>query len=112
MRQEPRVDDLYIDVNGCLTERVLLGSQKVIVHYDDIPESDVTTIHGMRCTTALRTVIDIAPDLSSRELERVVRDCLERRLFSVGEALARIAEPDMLPRPGAKLLRQVLPSGE
>jgi hypothetical protein len=111
MRHEPRVDDLYIDVNGCLTERVVLGSQEVIVHYDDLPKSDVTTIHGVRCTTALRTVIDLAPGLSSHELERIVRDCLERKLFSVGEALARIAEPDMQTRPGAQLIRQVLPTG-
>lgn len=80
-----------------------------IVHYDDISESDITTIEGIRCTTALRTVIDIAPEIDAAELERVVRDCLERKLFSVGEALARITKPDMAYRPGAQLLRRVLP---
>ena len=110
MGQRAGGDDLYIDVNGCLTERVLVGSQEVIVHYDDIPETDVTMVHGIRCTTPLRTVIDVAPELSSEDLERMVRHCLVRRLFSVGEALARIAEPDMLTRPGAALLRDALPT--
>jgi hypothetical protein len=41
-----------------------------------------------------------------------VQDCLRRRLFTVEEALARLAQPDMLTRPGAKLLRQALPRGE
>jgi hypothetical protein len=105
-------DDVYFDVNGCLTERVVVGSQELIVHYDDVPESDITTVGGLRCTTALRTVIDIAPEMSAREFERIVRDCLERKLFSVAAALARIADPDMLTRPGAKLLGQTLPTEE
>jgi hypothetical protein len=101
-------DDFSVDANGFLTERVVLGGQDVIVHYAEIPESDITTVHGIRCTTALRTVIDIAPEIDPPDLERIVRDCLERRLFSHGEAMARIAEPDMLTRPGAQLLRQAL----
>jgi hypothetical protein len=101
-------DDLYVDANGCLTERVELGGQVVTVHYDDIPDSDVTTVNGVRCTTALRTVIDIAPDVDVAELEGIVRHCLERGLFSIEEAIARCDEPDMLTRPGATLLRRAL----
>jgi hypothetical protein len=97
-----------VDANGCLTERIHLGGQDVIVHYDDIPDSDITSVHGIRCTTPLRTVIDIAPEMSGAELERIVRDCLDRRLFSREEALARTAEPDMLSRRGAQLLRQMV----
>jgi hypothetical protein len=108
MRHE--ADDMFVDMNGCLAERVVLGSQEVIVHYDDVPESDITTVNGLRCTTALRTMIDIAPEMGAGELERIVRDCLERKLFSLAEALARIAEPDMLTRPGAQFLRQALPT--
>jgi hypothetical protein len=108
MRHEPIADDIYFDLNGCLTERVVLGHQEVIVHYDDVPESDITTVHGVRCTTALRTVIDLAPEMDARDLERMIRDCLERKLFSVDQAMARIAEPDMLTRPGARLLGQAL----
>lgn len=102
-------DDIYVDSNGCPTERIRLGGQDVIVHHDDIPEKDITTVRGIRCTTALRTVIDIAPDVDAAELERIVQDCLERRLFTVDDARARISELDMLARPGAALLRRALP---
>lgn len=101
-------DDFYIDANGCLTERVVVHGQDVIVHYDDVPESDITTINGIPCTTALRTVIDLAPTLGRAHLEQMVRDCLERKLFTPEEAIQRVSKPDMLTRPGAKLLRQVM----
>ena len=53
-------DDFYVDANGRPTERATTDGPIVIVHYDDIPESDVTSINGIRCTTALRTVIDLS----------------------------------------------------
>lgn len=109
MPREQIDDDFYVDANGCLTERVALGGQDVIVHYADVPDSDITTVDGIACTTALRTVIDIAPEIDAPELKRIVRHCLERRLFSVEEAMARIAEPDLLTHPGAQLLRRALP---
>ena len=96
--------DLYVDTNGCLTERVQLGGATVLVHYDELPDSDITTVNGIPCTTALRTVIDIAPEVDTTQLAQIVQDCLDRGLFSVGEALDRVAEPDMLTRPGAKML--------
>jgi hypothetical protein len=96
MPHEPIDVDFYVDANGCLTERVALGGQEVIVHYTDVPDSDITSVNGIACTTALRTVIDIAPEIDAQELERIVGHCLERRLFSVEEAMARTAEPDML----------------
>jgi hypothetical protein len=101
-------DDIYVDANGCPVERVVVNGQEVIVHYDNIPESDITSIAGIRCTTPLRTVIDIAPQTEGEELEQIVKDCLGRRLFSREDALARIAAADMLSRPGALLLGRVL----
>jgi hypothetical protein len=109
MTHDHPTGDMYIDANGCLTEVVALGSQKVVIHYDDIPESDITTVDGLRVTTALRTVIDVAPRTSKPELKRIVRDCLDRGLFTVEEALTRLAQPDMASRRGAQLLRRVLP---
>jgi len=41
-------------------------------------------------------------------LELAVNDCLERGLFTVEEALARIAEPDMVTRSGAHLVLELL----
>jgi hypothetical protein len=101
-------DDFYIDANGCLAERFAMDGRDVIVHYDDVPESDITSINGVRCTTALRTVIDVAAELDGAELEQIVRDCLDRRLFTPEEALERVAKPDMLTRPGAESLRQIV----
>ena len=76
---------------------------------DDVPESDVTTVRGIRCTTALRTVIDLAPEVEASHLDEMVQDSLERGLFTVEEALRRLAEPDMVGRRGAELLRRALP---
>jgi hypothetical protein len=93
------------------TERPTLSSMPSNRIPDDdfyIPESDITTIDGLRCTTALRTVIDLAPELETTELKLIVRDCLDRQLFTPAEAMARVAQPDMLTRPGAELLRQLL----
>jgi hypothetical protein len=65
-------------------------------------------VNGMRCTTALRTVIDVAPELDPAGLERMVRHCLDRGLFTPEEAIERVTRPDMLTRLGAKLVRQVV----
>ena len=103
------VKDVYFDGNGCFTERVVVNGQEIIIHYDDIPESDKTTVDGIPVTTALRTVIDLAPEVDRALLERMLNDALARKLFTVEEAWARLAEPDMLTRPGAEILRRMLP---
>lgn len=108
MSRDQTNDEFYIDANGCLTERVAVDGQDVVVHYDEVPESDITSINGIRCTTALRTVIDIAPELESTELEQMVRQCLDRGLFTAEEAMDRVAKPDMLSRLGARLVRQIV----
>jgi hypothetical protein len=85
-----------------------MGGQEVIIHYDDVPESDITIIDGLRCTTALRTVIDLASEVSSAQLEGMLEQCFTRRLFTVSEATARLSAPDMLGHPGAEVLRRAL----
>lgn len=102
-------ESLGVDGNGQLIERMWLGDQEVIIHREDVPASDVTTVHGLPCTTALRTVIDIAPEVATSHLEEILEDCLDRGLFTVEEALRRINEPDMADRRGAELLRLALP---
>ena len=103
------VEPLGVDGNGLLTERMWLGDQEVIIHRGDYPESDITTVHGIPCTTPLRTVIDVAPDVPASHLDEMVQDCLERGLFTVDEAWRRLAEPDMADLRGAELLRRALP---
>lgn len=101
-----------VDGNGLLTERRRVGDQEVIIHYDDVPDSDLTTVEGIPCTTALRTVIDIAPGVTQVHLRSMVADCLDRGLFTVREAWSRLDQPDMATRRGAELLRRVLPPCE
>ncbi len=108
MFQDPRESSLYIDSNGYLAEEVVLNGVPAVVHYMDIPESDITTIDGVRCTTALRTVIDIATQYTPAQLNFAVRDCLERNLFTPQEAVERAGRPDMQTHPGAPLLLRVL----
>lgn len=96
------------DSNGCPMEVVWLDGQAVVVHYDDVPPKDITTVDGIRRTTPLRTVIDLAADADDDELEQMVADCLARALFTVDEAMARVAEPDVGSRPGALRLRELL----
>jgi hypothetical protein len=102
-------DDLmYVDQDGIVVERRMIGDLEVIIHHDDIPPSDVTTIDGIPVTTALRTVIDIAPDVEWAHLKEIVADALGRGLFTLEEAHQRLAQPDMATRSGAVLLRQIL----
>ena len=100
--------DFFVDANGCLAERRSLDDFEVILHYDDVPESDVTSVDGIRCTTVLRTVIDLAAELDSADLEQIVDECLERGMFTPREAFERIAQPDMRGRRGATLLAELL----
>lgn len=111
--EDPPDDDdweeaLYVGEDGDLVERRWVGGQEVVVHHADIPETDITVVRGIPCTTALRTVIDIAPDTDARDLDRIVDDCLRRGLFSVEEARARIAAADMQRSRGASMLGAAL----
>ena len=56
MAYEP--GSMYFDSNGVLTEHRLIDGMEVIVHYEDIPDSDCTVVDGIPCTTALRSVIE------------------------------------------------------
>ena len=101
-------EQFWIDGNGVPTERQRRGGGEAIVHYDDIPAKDRTVVDGIPVTTALRTVIDLAPELGERELSRMIDDCLRRRLFTVEEGIARTAEPDIAARVGAQRVRRHL----
>ena len=103
-------DDFWVDGNGDLVERRVVDGQAIIVyHVDDLPATDVTVVRGIPCTTALRTVIDIAPDVEPDHLVRIVEDALRRQLFTLDEAWARLSEDDMQDRRGAELMRGALP---
>lgn len=100
--------DYFIDANGCLAERVELDGLSVILHYDDVPDSDKTVVDGLPTTTALRALLDVAVECDPVDLDIAIRDCLQRGLFTVAEARARIAQPDMASRPGTSLFARAL----
>ena len=102
-------EPLGVDGNGVPTERRQLGDQTVVIHYDDVPPSDITVVQGIRCTTALRTVIDLAPELTRGDLDLMVQDVLGRGLFTIDDAWRRLSQPDMATRRGAAILRALLP---
>lgn len=104
----PDLEEMELDSNGYPMERTEIAGREVIVHYVDLPDHDVTVIDGIPCTTALRTVIDVAVDLDFSELEDIVSDGLTRKLFSVSEAEARLAADDMRAHPGAARLRALM----
>ncbi len=104
----PDIDELPLDSNGDPVEIVDVGGAEVIVHYADLPAEDVTMVDGIPCTTALRTMIDIAPEVELPELERLVGECLARGLFTVEQAFVRLAAEDMRVRPGAMRLRTLM----
>jgi hypothetical protein len=100
---------LGVDGNGDPTELRRVGDLDVVVHHADLPASDVTVHRGIPVTTPIRTVIDIAPEVDAAHLEEIVADCLSRGLFTLEEAWARLAQADMVDRPGAVILRRHLP---
>lgn len=99
---------LGLDASGALTETGTINGERVVVHYADYPDSDVTEVHGIPCTTALRTVIDIAADVEPDHLLEIVQDALDRRLFTADEARRRLDEDDMERHFGAPLVRRAL----
>lgn len=100
-------DRLGIDANGCLTRLTHIDGNPVLIHYDDVPESDMETVRGVRTTTPLRTVIDLAAQLSDLDLENLVDDAMDHGLFTREEAVRRVTQPDMANRRGAQVLREL-----
>jgi very-short-patch-repair endonuclease len=60
--------------------------EKVVVHFARLEPDDVTAVDGIPVTSPARTVLDLAPDESVRDLGRLLeradeRDLLDRRRF-------------------------------
>ncbi len=83
-----------------------MGRDRIVIYYRTLPDKDLTEVNGIPCTTALRTIIDIAPDCPRENVARMVADALRRRLFTVAEALERTAEADLADDYGALLVRE------
>lgn len=97
-----------VDASGSPVECGVFRGDVVIVHRQDIPESDVTTVKGIRCTTAVRTIIDVAADMAPDDLRATVADAVQRGIFSDDELHDRLAQPDMATHVGARAVRLAL----
>jgi hypothetical protein len=73
-----------------------------------LEDGDLITRDGMRCTSALRTVIDLSGPMSATELGKVVDDLLRRKLLGLEELRQRIERARPAPGRSVATLRQVL----
>ncbi len=81
----------------------------VIVHRaENLPPADLTHIHGIAVTSALRTVLDLAALLDPLALELVIEDALRRQLFTIGQLRWRADEYCGMSVASSTLLRELL----
>lgn len=102
------LEPIGVDGNGDVMGRATVGDTTVIVHFGEYPESDITTVHGIRCTTAERTLIDLATTVDAPRFREVVLDALARGIVTEERLWTRLDEPDMRVHVGAEILRRVL----
>jgi very-short-patch-repair endonuclease len=63
----------------------------VRAHRAPLPESDVTTRHGLRVTTPARTMLDVASSMPERALDRLVEEAQVQCLVTRDELVAAVA---------------------
>lgn len=65
----------------------------LVIHKDDLPDTDVQESEGFRVTTPLRTLFDVAATSASQELvDRAVADALREGVVSRRQLLRRADE--------------------
>lgn len=96
-----------IHVSGSLFRMVRMAG---VIHHRSgtFIDDDIVQRSGMRCTSTVRTVIDISGAVSTKELGKIVDDFLRRRVMDLDELRSRVSA--MRPAPGRsiKTLRAVL----
>ena len=76
----------------------------------DLRDDEVTVLDGLRVTTPARTLLDLAEDMSEREVEQAYATALRRRLVTAEMMHAMVARhPD---HRGAPLWRRLLGNAE
>jgi hypothetical protein len=100
-------DSEFIHIIAELDRQVLM--EGVVSHRSGLLEDgDIVTRDGMRCTSPLRTVIDLSGPMTVKELGTVVDDFLRRRLLRLEELRARVDRTRSAPGRSVATLRQVL----
>jgi hypothetical protein len=97
----------HIHVISDLAHRVTL--EGVIGHRSGVLEDgDITTRDGMRCTSPLRTVIDLSGPMTADQLGKVVDEFLRRKAFDLELLRARVDRSRPAPGRSVATLRKVL----
>jgi very-short-patch-repair endonuclease len=100
----------YIDcihVIADLPHRIAM--EGVIGHRSGLIEhGDVVIRDGMRCTSPLRSVIDLSGPMSAKELGKVVDDLLRRKLLQLDALRDRVGRTRPAPGRSVATLRKVL----
>jgi very-short-patch-repair endonuclease len=81
-------------------------SRKIRVHRVCLPAEDVTVLENIPVTSVIRTLVDLAAVLASRDVERVLAQTERLNLLERGDLLSLAARH--AGRPGAPLLRKLL----
>ena len=98
----PAPADEFIHMIASLARQITLPG--VISHRSgQLEDGDLITRDGIRCTSALRTVIDVSGALDDRTLGLAVDDLLRRRLLRLEDLRSRVAR--LRPAPGRSVAR-------
>jgi very-short-patch-repair endonuclease len=68
------------------------GEPYAIVHWADLPPTDITTQFAIPTTTVIRTIIDLSAVVSDDILEKALDDALRRKLFTIKGLERRLRE--------------------
>jgi hypothetical protein len=73
----------------------------LVLHFADLPQSDIETAHGVRVTKPMRTILDLLAGgaVPSATLRQAVREGLRRGLIrrsEIAEARKRLADSKQL----------------
>jgi len=75
-------------------------------HRTPLPESDVTSLHGLRVTTPARTLLDVSTSMPARALDRLVEEAQVHRLVTRDDLLRAVERGKH--RPGVRTLAAIV----
>lgn len=84
------------------------GAQRwAVAHRSDLKDDEIVCVCGIRCTTAIRTVIDLAASLPLAEAVAAADSALREGMITIAELESAVAA--LAPRaPGSKKVRKML----
>ena len=101
-----RRDDL-IHISGPLAKVVRLPGVRAH-RTGTFEEGDIITRQGMRCTSPLRTVVDLSGSLSPAELGKLVDYYLRQKMLSMEDLRGRVSRTRSAPGRSVRALQHVL----